>query len=362
MPQMSNHRTRSLTLLGGCAAALLGLAAPALAQKLEPGNDPAVDPDPVVLPLPEGPIGILDLQRDAKQIEELRANRDIVHPGPTQIGLQPLFRHLRAAHVANGVALRNRVRGTIHLRGVPLGSQILQSLLFWNFSDGVAAGAPTMDVLIEGNLVKGRLTANNSDPCWGNVANHSYVADVTRFTNQAGGPNQEYEVSLPYPGPVSSTSGQNPWGPFEFQDPRLSGATLVVIYSDDASGPLAVYAPAGDNMFFNTAIYNFASPGAGPALFTMMGADGQRGFGHSVFASGERTFFPNAAGPLIAGLSTVTSSDWDGSDGWPLTQLWDTHTHLVRATFPASTVRYSAPPGAAAFDCLVPVAFVLDLL
>ncbi len=51
----------------------------------------------------------------------------------------------------------------------------------------------------------------------------------------------------------------------------------------------------------------------------------------------------------------VASSDWDGSDGWPLVQLWDTHTHNVKLSGTVSSVRYQASG-----DCLVPVAFVID--
>ena len=41
--------------------------------------------------------------------------------------------------------------------------------------------------------------------------------------------------------------------------------------------------------------------------------------------------------------------------GWPLPQLWDTHTHNVKLNGPLSSVRNQASG-----DCLVPVAFVID--
>ncbi len=84
----------------------------------------------------------------------------------------------------------------------------------------------------------------------------------------------------------------------------------------------------------------------------MVGADGQRGQGHDNTASNELSFFNNnqIAGPPVA------SSDWDGSDGWPLVQLWDTHTHRVTLKGDVSQVDYQAGGN----DCLVPVAFVID--
>ena len=105
-------------------------------------------------------------------------------------------------------------------------------------------------------------------------------------------------------------------------------------------------------MFAGTAQFDLLHPGLdGEGRFTMAGADGQRGSGHDNVASNELTFFN---GNQIAG-PPVASSDWDGSDGWPLVQLWDTHTHEVRLNGAVSSVRYQASG-----DCLVPVAFVID--
>jgi len=38
-----------------------------------------------------------------------------------------------ADHVANGIAMRNRTAGTIHLRGAPVPSKVLAALLYFNF-------------------------------------------------------------------------------------------------------------------------------------------------------------------------------------------------------------------------------------
>jgi hypothetical protein len=341
------------TLLRLGLIASLPLAGSALAQQTAVGGDPVLkaNPDDSVIvdetPLPDGPIGFLHPERDQEERARRKLNLEVAFPEP----LEPFLRLEKVDHVANGVALRNRARGYIHLRGVPLRSTVVRSFLFWNFSDGDAVGTPSREVLFDGNLVPGRKIADNSDPCWGHVGNHSYMADVTRYTNQSGGPNQDYEVVLPFPR-GTSTTGQNPWLPFEPQAARLQGATLVVIYQNEGtSGPLALYTPPGDNMFFGNALYVLATPGAGPAHFTSIGADGQRGFGHNNFASNETTFFnaPQIAGPPVA------ASDWDGSDGLPLPQLWDTHTHIVNSQ-PISAVRYFSGG-----DCLVPVGFVVDL-
>ena len=52
-----------------------------------------------------------------------------------------------ADHVANGVAMRNRTAGTIHLRGAPVPSKVLAALLYFNFSDGSRDGQRSVPVL-----------------------------------------------------------------------------------------------------------------------------------------------------------------------------------------------------------------------
>jgi hypothetical protein len=265
--------------------------------------------------------------------------------------LEPIYREDRVSHVAAGVALRNRTRGFIQLRGVPSKSRVVRSFLFWNLSSSEERGPDGMPVLFDGNVVSGRKTADNTDPCWGRAGNHSYVADVTSYTDQSGGPNQDYEVVLPFT-EGTSTSGEDPWTSADGSKVLLEGASLVVVFQNDSTtGPLYLFAPPGDNMFVSGATYVFPSPGIGAGQFTMIGGDGQRGFGHDNFASNELTFFDGA---LIAGPS-VAASDWDGSDGLTLPQLWDTHTHLVKFANAFSQVDY-----AQSLDCLVAVGFVLD--
>lgn len=271
--------------------------------------------------------------------------------------IKPSFEFDRADHVANGVALRNRTSGTIHLRGVPVKSNVLQALLYWNFSDRKEVGLDTLPVLFNGNLLNGKKTADSADPFWGMAGSHSYVADATQYVNTGGHPNQDYEVVLLFDS-STSTTGQNPWSPWELQDVRTQGATLIVIYENpDTTGPLFVYDYLNNSMFYSYAQFQLAHPYPYPssstdALFTMVGADGQLGSGYNTFAS-ELTFFN---GIQIAGIP-VTNSDWDGSDGWPLVQLWDTHTHIVTLNSGTSnsTVEYQSHG-----DGLVPVAFVID--
>jgi hypothetical protein len=296
----------------------------------------------------EQPTGGFDLTQEAdKRLYQRYAHRANIKVDK----VDPIFKAERVSHVANGVALRNRTRGYIHSRGVPLKSEVVRSFLLWNLSDSSEKGADSMPVLFDGNLVVGRKTADNTDPCWGRAGNHSYIADVTEYTDQTGGPNQDYEVTLAFSADTS-TSGQDPWVSFDGSKTLLEGASLVVIFRNEGTqGPLYLFAPPGDNMFLASASYVLPSPGLGRGLFTMIGGDGQRGSSHSNFASNELTFFD---GLQIAG-PPVAASDWDGSDGLTLPQLWDTHTHEVQIDNPTSQVDYVQN-----VDCLVAVGFVLD--
>jgi hypothetical protein len=262
------------------------------------------------------------------------------------------------AHVANGVALRNRTSGTIHLRGVPPSSTVVTAFLYWNFSDAATAGAATSPALFSGNLVTGTKTSDNPDPCWGLSGNHTYRADVTGSVPKTL-PNQDYEVVLPFDG-ATTTSGLNPWVSGS-SSRNAEGATLVIVYSNSntkagttTAGKAVVIYDALSGSFFSTTLsatlpHPISLSGSG--LYTMCGADGQRGGGHDNGASNETGFFNGIqkSGPPTA------HSDWDGDTGLPLPQLWDVHTHVVALVNPSSVVSYTAGS-----DCLVPVFFILQ--
>jgi hypothetical protein len=255
-------------------------------------------------------------------------------------------------HVANGIALRNEARGTISLRGIPLGSNVVKAYLYWNLSNGVATGSSSDVAWLNGNRLVGTKRSDAADPCWGMAGNHTYRAIATSFLPKTR-PNCDYEVLVDS---AVSTSGQNPSSPSESQTTRLEGATLIVIYSsaNTSNNKVFLYDTWNASMFSGTGTFVLNhSLLSGSGLFTMSGADGQRGVGNAYTngASNETGKFNGAqfSGPPVA------SSDWDGSAGWPLPQLWDVHTHQVTLSGTSSTVVYAA--GA---DCLVPVVFVLQ--
>ena len=281
-----------------------------------------------------------------------------------EIKLEPSFQEKEAEHVLNGVALRNRNSGTIHLRGVPQQREVLRAILYWNFSDQNKEGRDSRAILINGNNVRGRKVADNDDPCWGLVGNHTYRADVTPFV-PAFDPNQDYHV-VPMFDEDSVTTGENPWRNPPAQERLLEGAWLVVLYaSADQPRGVAIYDDLSGTTASNTNLVVFlAHPGIGPdpaGLFSMAGADGQRGISHVNIGANELTFFngDQIAGPFDPSAPPsplpLSASDWDGSDGWPLNQLADSHTHQVRLRDQLSEVTYQLGG-----DCVTPVAFVIE--
>lgn len=260
-----------------------------------------------------------------------------------------------AEHVANGIAMRNKESGTIALRGIPAGSTVNRAFLFWTVLDNTATGATNANAMFEGNLIVGVKRADSADPCWGSSGTHTYRANVTPFI-PATTPNKDYSVVLGLFAGPGVTAGESPWqsGPLATGPRRYEGATLVVVYKNPNTASSAVYLYDDLNgTMFSTVFSLTVSHAAydGPGLFTMTGADGQRGSGHDNASSNETSTFN---GGQIAG-PPVAASDWDGSAGLPLPQLWDVHTHEVEITGSTSTIGYTA--GA---DCLVPVAFVLQ--
>lgn len=295
-----------------------------------------------------------------KDVEALSQRDDVLK------NVEPSFRFLDVKHVANGIAMRNKKAGHIHLRGIPVGSKIVKALLYWNYSDGFAVGAPTslarFGVECAKKLIKGSKVADSADPCWGLVGNHTYRADVTAIVAiaaiPAGTPNLNFRFQTLEAG-VSDT-GVNPWTTLPASK-LMEGATLVVVYTGPTTvgSSVFIYDALSGSMFTGVGTFNLFHP-APPSvlgLFTMSGADGQRGFGHDNVLSGETTTFNGA---LIAGgvaPAAAPSSDWDGSAGWPLVQLWDVHTHRVdKIAGVFENVVYTSPG-----DCLVPVVFVLQV-
>ncbi len=291
----------------------------------------------------------------------------------------------RVDHAAAGTGLRNFDSGTIRLRGIPAGSTVVRAFLYWAMICPVGAVCPpVVPIEFEGRTIDSRLFCTGAQPCW--VAGASlgaYLADVTGLmpgTTTAVVANKvingDYQISR-FPFNASERDGRDPWVPATTLTPKVEGATLVVVYSNP-SLPITgrVYLHHGCDFFVGTLnVSNALAPVApSPIAFvrsTRFGADGQVGTSTNASPafSEEKTFFGGpsancaaAALTQIAGDGSARNhdSDWNGSDGGPLNQLWDTHTTTVTGLLGAGAANYCVRYVANG-DCMNAIGYVLSV-
>jgi hypothetical protein len=277
------------------------------------------------------------------------ADNGMVGPGravaaAVALNIAPSITLPASGHAAAGVALRNFMTGTIKLAGVPSGVTVRSAYLYWHHEDNVVVG-PVGDVVVfNGHRTIGLKVADNPSLCWGGSGTHTYRANVTSFIN-AGAPNQEYSFA----GGGVTTSGQSPWQVGAPATTRKNnGAALVVLYSGGTTvGDTMIYDALGGGAMSGGAGHTFTLSHAaltGAALLTTIGADGQ------LPSSGETSAFNG-----VQYSGTPGNSDWDGSAGWPTTQLWDVTTHPVSLNGASSVITINSGS-----DCIAPVAFIID--
>lgn len=265
-------------------------------------------------------------------------------------------------HVANGVGTRNAGYGTIRLRGVPPGSVRVGAYLYWGTIQAVPTATQT--ILFNNVPVTGRLIGTGQT-CWCGGIFAAYRASVIGQINP--GINSDYRVSRM---PSAITDGSDPWNS-PCMLPLSQGASLVVAYSHNSIPPTARLFINDGTAFFSAGGINIANPLPMPVppytrlKHTRLGGDGQSGFGTLGFvtATDERTFLGPALTQIKGPASPINlDSDWNGDDGVPLNQLWDTHSdsffNRVLVPFGAGnyTVRYTA-----AGDCIYAVAHILNV-
>ncbi len=246
-------------------------------------------------------------------------------------------------HAAAGTGTRNAGYGTIRLRGVPPNARLVAAYLYWG---GIEDAPPAIqNVNFEGRRVTGRLLGTAAGPCWGGGTFGLYRAVVSHLVpSEIDG---DYQVDG---FPSNLVDGRNPWSsPLVNTRPLAEGASLVVLFTHPGlSSTSRLYSFHGPR-FFSGAINidQTLSPALGSSNLkhTRIGADGQVGSGITPFGllPREDTFIGPVLGPLtqIKGVGAVnTDSDWNGADGVPLNQLWDTHTSDVSGTIPVGSTSY----------------------
>ncbi|HEY5238554.1 MAG TPA: hypothetical protein VIJ62_09260 [Rhizomicrobium sp.] len=276
----------------------------------------------------------------------------------------PTIKPFAVLHNANyatgGVALRNRSQGVIHISGVT--GKVQRAYLYFTYL--FSATPPKAIPITVTRLfpspsatahatVSAKLVGTSTDPCWGSSGGAVYRATVPTGLAKANG---EYQIQ-PDASVVGLNTGEDPWDS-NVVFPLDEGATLVLIGTgsqtvDLFGGKLAGHEFGGTSFSYNLAL---SSAPSGTVLMDSFGADGQTGGGRT---SGDTDDTVTVNGTQISGVGSSgdTDSDWDGSSGFPLPQLWDDVGHdITSAAAGAGTlaVTISAPN-----DCLITVGNVV---
>jgi hypothetical protein len=270
-------------------------------------------------------------------------------------------------HMAAGTGLRNTGYGTIRMRGIPPTATAVSAFLYVGIIDSTVPPPNPLIVNFNGTNVRAFLVNTAPSPCWGAGTFRAYRAPVLPLL--AAPINADYPVSRV---PSSVTNGQCPWAG-ALPNPRAEGASLVVLYTDRSvprGTRTQIHHPIVTSVFGTTTYNHFLTfpINFGAVKHTRLGADGQTGVacpGVVTVGTNERTFI---GGPVFTPLVQIRGnpgganldSDWNGTDGEPLNQLWDTHTSPVAGTIAPGPfvanyrVQYQSP-----IDCIIPVAHVL---
>jgi hypothetical protein len=294
-----------------------------------------------------------------------------------------------ASYGTGGVALRNRGSGVLNVSGVT--GPVQDAYLYWAIIFNTATPADTLShvtlrrisfPLLDWSEVslKGTLLGIAVNPLWGvpifpwpptkgGVA--VFRARVPKWIATGNG---AYEVILPR-GASGLTDGSDPWVS-SVVFPLAEGASLVIVGTGNYTvgiydaGLTATMFGCGPPFSSYTYEYLLTLPAAftADALWDNIGADGQAaGFEPSVPQTGRRdspevsleTTSINSV--LIAGAGGLDNdSDWNGSAGLPIPQLWDDTGHDISLAFtgpPYPTTADILFTGNG--DCVVTVANVL---
>jgi hypothetical protein len=303
----------------------------------------------------------------------------LAKPQQSTIPLTALY--TSASYGTGGVALRNRSKGDLHISGVTGPTQA--AWLYW----AVLLSSPTAAQLkaatevslqreyptgppASAQQIHGTLLAIGGDPCWSSQGTWVYRGAVP--TNVATG-NGIYRVIVGNKA-VGLSDGEDPWdGNVVF--PAWEGASLVIIGTGTANVGLldgqagTTFGPATLSNYYTLPAP--VGPNGSLVLLDNIGYDGQIGNSRSIQSgpgysttneSTNVTGIPSGISVLVVGNpgGETGDSDWDGSSGWPLPQLWDDTGHDISNAFAPgdnlALVSYTSTD-----DCVGTVAAVISV-
>ncbi len=245
-------------------------------------------------------------------------------------GIEPL---------AAGTGLRNYRTGAIKLRAARDGSELLGALLLWGLIGSHDPAAPQGNEIQFADVeLTGELLGTSDEPCWapelpepeeGDVVFKAYWADVTPYLNPEI--NGDYTVLLKG---ASLLGGEDPWGPTlpSGEGFEAEGATLIAMVKHPEISLDSMFAlHAGPSLLLGHEEYHhelpLPVPSADRVRHIRIGADGQTRTELNPVTSFNTLFSPFEDHwiSLRGEESSIDlHHDWQGTDGGPVLQLWDT--------------------------------------
>jgi hypothetical protein len=308
----------------------------------------------------------------AQSNEDGSAAAAIAPNPPIPSAVKPSLVMQGATYATAGIALRNRGAGNISISGL-LGAPTVAYIYWAVICPAAVCPAPATQIQIQRlyplpavgpAVLPGVQIGVGPSPCWG--AGNVVVFRAPVPLGIATG-NGSYQITI-LAGGQAIVNGSSPWGGFAtpawegaslvFIAPSTTGLGIVSVYDAGLAGTVFVPVPA-----FN---YTLALPVAiNPGSTTFLdniGADGQHFIprGAILPVSDEATTVNGV--PIAGPGSQYNDSDWNGSAGFTLTELWDdtAHDFTLPSTSVTNLLNISISGTGFPADCLVTVANVVQ--
>jgi hypothetical protein len=290
--------------------------------------------------------------------------------------IKPSVLEGKASYATGGVSLRNRGAGNISVSGLVGPPRV--TFIYWAVISLGATPPPAKSIEIQrlnpapaspAAVLNGAAIGVGPAPCWGPQGSVITVFRAVVPPAISTG-NGSYQVTL-LKGAGGLVNGADPWLGVPVL-PLFEGASLVMI--GNGVGTVSVYdiGFSGKTFAPNPNPFNYVlalpvRPSGKRMLLDNIGADGQHVSTTSrldVTSLSDETTTINGF-PIAGPGSDYVDSDWNGSSGLPLPELWDDTGHNITivsqdAAGAPANLNISIHSALAPADCLTPVANVVE--
>lgn len=165
--------------------------------------------------------------------------------------------------VTGDIGMRDVGAGTLTISGIPAGSTVTQTNLYWHGPTNSTNPNVNANVMVGGQAVAGTNIGFSSDNFWSSLNSQAYQANVTNIINGNG----NYALS----GFQNASAQINGAAAFTFYNsPTTTGRQDVILYHGNDSNFASSYDPAGWNFTASDIQYH-----GGNASLTLYVSDGQ---------------------------------------------------------------------------------------